>query len=74
MTTARRPLRSGTVMSMVFGSRGIPLAINHCVSLYPSEDSEVELNQIDFLRERYPQLTIGYSTHEYHDWNSSVTG
>lgn len=55
-----------------FGNRGIPLAINHCVSLYPSEDSEVELNQIDFLRERYPQLTIGYSTHEYHDWNSSV--
>lgn len=55
-----------------FGNRNIPLAVNHCVSLYPSEDSELELNQIDFLANRYPQLTIGYSTHEYHDWSNSM--
>lgn len=55
-----------------FGNRHIPLAINHCVSLYPSEDSDIELNQIDFLRNRYPNHTIGFSTHEYHDWNSSI--
>jgi N-acetylneuraminate synthase len=55
-----------------FENRNIPLAINHCVSLYPSEDSELELNQIDFLRSRYPKLTVGFSTHEYHDWTSSL--
>jgi len=55
-----------------FGNRHIPLAINHCVSLYPSEDSEIELNQIDYLRGRYPNHTIGFSTHEYHDWTSSM--
>jgi len=55
-----------------FSNRNIPLAINHCVSLYPSEDNELELNQIDFLRDRYPGNVIGYSTHEYHDWTSSV--
>lgn len=55
-----------------FGRRNIPLAINHCVSLYPSEDEELELNQIDFLRQRYPGLVIGFSTHEYHDWVSSI--
>lgn len=55
-----------------FANRNIPLAINHCVSIYPSEDDEVELNQIDFLRNRYPNNVIGYSTHEYHDWTSSV--
>lgn len=55
-----------------FANRNIPLAINHCVSLYPSEDHELELNQIDFLRDRYPNNVIGYSTHEYHDWTSSV--
>jgi N-acetylneuraminate synthase len=55
-----------------FGRRGIPLAINHCVSIYPSEDSELELNQIDFLRDRYPGHVIGLSTHEYHDWQSSM--
>ncbi len=55
-----------------FANRNIPLAVNHCVSIYPSEDDEVELNQIDFLRDRYPNNVIGYSTHEYHDWSSSV--
>jgi len=55
-----------------FENRNIPLAINHCVSLYPSEDYELELNQIDFLRNRYPNHVIGFSTHEYHDWNASI--
>lgn len=55
-----------------FRNRNIPLALNHCVSIYPTEDAELELNQIDFLRERYPDLTIGFSTHEYHDWSSSI--
>jgi N-acetylneuraminate synthase len=55
-----------------FDNRHIPLAINHCVSLYPSEDCDIELNQIDFLRERYPNHTIGFSTHEYRDWTSSM--
>lgn len=55
-----------------FTSRGIDFALNHCVSIYPSEDNELELNQIDYLRQRYPGITIGLSTHEYHDWSSSV--
>ena len=55
-----------------FQNRNIPLAINHCVSLYPSEDRELELNQIDFLRVRYPSHTIGFSTHEHADWRSSM--
>lgn len=55
-----------------FANRSIPLAINHCVSIYPSEDAELELNQIDYLRRRYPDNVIGFSTHEYHDWQSSM--
>jgi sialic acid synthase SpsE len=55
-----------------FNKRRIPFALNHCVSMYPSEDHEVELNQIDFLRDRYPENVIGYSTHEYKDWRNSV--
>jgi len=55
-----------------FDNRHIPLAINHCVSLYPSENSDLELNQIDFLRSRYPNHTIGFSTHECRDWTSSM--
>lgn len=55
-----------------FANRNIPLGINHCVSIYPSEDSELELNQIDFLRNRYPNNTIGFSTHEYNSWTDSM--
>jgi N-acetylneuraminate synthase len=55
-----------------FKNRNIPLAINHCVSLYPSEDSELELNQIDYLKKRYPLNVIGFSSHEYHSWDASM--
>jgi N-acetylneuraminate synthase len=55
-----------------FENRSIPLAINHCVSLYPSEDSDLELNQIDYLKERYPNHVIGFSSHEYHSWEASM--
>lgn len=55
-----------------FENRDIPLAINHCVSLYPSEDGELELDQIDYLKARYPSHVIGYSTHEFTDWHSSM--
>lgn len=55
-----------------FENRNIPLAINHCVSIYPSEDNELELNQIDFLKNRYPEHVIGFSSHEYTDWDTSI--
>lgn len=55
-----------------FENRNIQLALNHCVAAYPHEDSEAELGQIDYLRNRYPKLVIGYSCHEYHDWTSSI--
>ena len=57
---------------LFFENRNIPLAINHCVSLYPSEDEALELNQIDYLRNRYPGHVIGFSTHEYHSWDKSM--
>src|SRR5579862_1075973 len=55
-----------------FANRNIPLALNHCVSLYPTENRDLELNQVDFLHQRYPNNTIGFSTHEYQDWETSL--
>ena len=55
-----------------FENRNIDLAINHCVSLYPSENHELELNQIDYLKNRYPGHVIGLSSHEYKNWNASM--
>jgi sialic acid synthase SpsE len=71
-STGGSELKSIDDVVTFFDRRNITLAINHCVSIYPSEDSELELNQIDFLRNRYPGHVIGLSTHEHRDWTSSI--
>lgn len=55
-----------------FEHRNTPLALNHCVSLYPTEDHDIQLNQIDYLKNRYPNHVIGLSTHEHCDWTYSI--
>jgi sialic acid synthase SpsE len=72
VSTGGSSLKDTDDLVTFFENRNIPLAINHCVSMYPSEDRDLEINQVDFLKDRYPKHTIGYSTHEYHDWTSSV--
>ena len=42
-------------------------AVMHCVGEYPTAKENFELSQIDFLKLRYPEATIGYSTHESPD-------
>ncbi len=51
---------------LFFRNRNIPLALNHCVAAYPTVASEMELNQIDYLRRRYPDVVIGHSSHDSH--------
>jgi sialic acid synthase SpsE len=72
VSTGGSSLKDIDDMVTFFDNRNIPLAINHCVSIYPAEDAELQLNQIDFLKQRYPDHVIGLSTHEYHDWRSSM--
>lgn len=39
------------------------IVILHCLSQYPAEYKNLNLNSIPYLIERYPQYTIGYSDH-----------
>lgn len=39
------------------------IVILHCVSIYPPKDSQVNLNNIDTLRQLYPEYPIGFSDH-----------
>jgi len=39
-------------------------AIMHCVAIYPSPNEALNLRQINNFRERYPNVPIGWSTHE----------
>lgn len=67
VSTGGSSLKDIDDMVTFFDNRKIPLAINHCVACYPTMKSELELNQIDFLKNRYPNHVIGFSTHEAND-------
>lgn len=40
------------------------LGLMHCVSIYPTPNEKMYLNNITKFIERYPDITIGFSTHE----------
>jgi sialic acid synthase SpsE/quercetin dioxygenase-like cupin family protein len=52
--------------------RGKDFALMHCTGEYPTPDGRLQLNQIDLLRTRYPQVLIGHSTHENPDNIDSI--
>jgi len=55
-----------------FEHRQRDFALMHCVAEYPTGAQYLQLNQISLLRERYPQVPIGYSTHEHPDNTDSI--
>ena len=42
----------------------VKFALMHCVGIYPTEEESLAMNRIDLFKDRYPQLVIGFSTHE----------
>lgn len=50
-----------------FQHRKKTFALMHCVGEYPTKEENLQLNQIDFLKNKYPNVTIGFSTHEEPD-------
>jgi N-acetylneuraminate synthase len=47
----------------IFRNAGCPFELMHCISTYPMEDEDANLNCINTLRERY-KCNVGYSGHE----------
>lgn len=47
-----------------FDHRGVQFALMYCVSIYPTPPGSINLNMIEIMRRRYPNVTIGWSTHE----------
>lgn len=47
--------------------RNKKFAIMHCVGQYPTPAGQLQLNQISLLKERYPEVVVGFSTHEAPD-------
>ena len=54
--------------SVVFLSKRVHrLALMHCVAVYPTPDDQLALNRLDLMRDRFPGVALGYSTHERQD-------
>ncbi|MDP2593364.1 MAG: N-acetylneuraminate synthase family protein [bacterium] len=53
--------------------RGVYFALMHCVAIYPTPSEKMFLRQIEIMKNRYPHLTVGFSTHEPPS-NTSIIG
>ena len=50
-----------------FQLKKVHFAIMHCIAIYPTPHEKLRLNQIEILKRRFPEITIGFSTHEEPD-------
>lgn len=50
-----------------FANRNIDFTLMHCIAEYPTLNEHLQLNQIDYYRRLFPNIRIGYSTHEEPD-------
>lgn len=57
---------------LFFEHRNKKFIIMHCVGEYPTKRENLQLNQIELLKKRYPEITIGFSTHEEPDNIDSI--
>lgn len=55
-----------------FQHRGVHFALMHCIAIYPTPNEKLQLDRIELLNNRYPQVTIGFSTHEEPDNTDAV--
>lgn len=42
-----------------------PVSLLHCVLNYPTKDENANLSRINFLKNKYPDIMIGYSDHTF---------
>jgi sialic acid synthase SpsE/mannose-6-phosphate isomerase-like protein (cupin superfamily) len=66
-STAGEPLVEIDRVVSFFRHRNKQLTLMHCVGEYPAPDNHLHLGQIALLRKRYPEIPVGYSTHERPD-------
>jgi mannose-6-phosphate isomerase-like protein (cupin superfamily) len=67
VSTAGEALEEIDRVVSFFKHRDKALTVMHCVGEYPAPDDHLHLGQIALLRKRYPEIPIGYSTHERPD-------
>lgn len=67
ISTGGRSIQDIDNIYSFFGHRNADFALMHCVGVYPTPPEMLNLNFIDRMRRRYPDVPIGYSGHEAPD-------
>ena len=67
VSTAGSNLKEIQSVVNFFKNRDIKINILQCVGKYPTKDNELNIGQIEFLKNTFPDLKIGFSTHETPD-------
>jgi sialic acid synthase SpsE/mannose-6-phosphate isomerase-like protein (cupin superfamily) len=55
-----------------FKNRKKEFSLMHCVSSYPTENKDLAINQITYLKNRYCDIPVGFSTHEHPNSLNSI--
>lgn len=63
-STAGSTLEDIKQLVSFFSNRDIDISLMHCVAEYSTTIEHLQLNQIDLLKKHFPNVRIGYSTHE----------
>jgi sialic acid synthase SpsE/mannose-6-phosphate isomerase-like protein (cupin superfamily) len=63
-STAGAELQTIDDVVTFFENRNKDFILQHCVGEYPTPYRSMNLNQIDFLKKRHPNVRFGFSTHE----------
>jgi sialic acid synthase SpsE/mannose-6-phosphate isomerase-like protein (cupin superfamily) len=71
-STAAASLQEVDSVVSFFTHRNKDLTILHCVAEYPTAEEKLNINQIDLLKTRYPDIKIGFSTHEDPNLTDSI--
>jgi len=66
-STAGAPIEEIDQVVAFLEHRNKEFCIMHCVGEYPTKKENLQLNQIDLLKKCYPEIAIGFSTHEEPD-------
>lgn len=72
LSTATARITGIDKVVMFFKHRNKSFALLHCTAEYPTSKECVQLNQIELLKNRYPDISIGFSAHESIDSYTSA--
>jgi sialic acid synthase SpsE len=68
LSTGMNDLASIRKSVAAIGKYGVPLALMHCTSMYPTPYEKVRLGAIADLRQAFPGLPLGLSDHSLNTW------